>query len=67
MKHTCALFSFEKRAEKQPTTQTAMTTLHRPYLIEKFRISITSKGSDIQRLYLWLIWPGDQVLFVASH
>ena len=44
-----------------------MVALHRLYVIEIFRIDTMSKWSDIQRLSLWLIRPGDQVLCIASH
>ena len=58
---------FWKKLSKRPTIQTSMSDIRRSYVIGKNRIGTMSKGSDIQRLYLWLIRPGNQVLCVASH
>ena len=33
----------------------------------KLGIGVMSKGSDIQRLYIFLVWNRDQVLHFASH
>ena len=57
---------FWKRAEKRPTTKTAMSDLCRSYVIKK-QIGTTRKGSDIQLLSLRLNRPINEVLSVASH
>ena len=44
-----------------------MEALRRSYAIEMFRIGTMINGSDIQQLYLWMIWPGDKVLHIVSH
>ena len=34
---------------------------------QKIQIVMKRKGLDIQLLLIFMIWPGDQILRVASH
>ena len=37
------------------------------HVIENFIIGTTSEGLDIQRLSIWMSWPGNQTLYVVPH
>ena len=65
MEYTYSLFA-SFRVKNWSTTQTEMAALHISYVIKNLNF-ITSKGHYIQRLYIWLIRYGYQVLFVTYH
>ena len=66
-KPTHTLLDLKQLTAKRPNTQTAIAHLCRLWVIREKIIDMTRMGSDIQRLFLWLIWPVNQVLYVVSH
>ena len=67
MKPMYDIFSVGKWVAKWPAIRTSMKSQCILYVIRKYIIDTTIKGLDIHWLYLGLIWPGYQVLNVASH